>query len=444
MNAARFTAGLALVCVSSAALAQTRSLAGRVVDSVSNAPVPGARVSVETTDLSGVADANGRFSIAGVTAGRHTLLIRTASLDSLRASHRVAVSTADSATRVIRVPNAALVTAALCGSAPSNPGIVYGTVEIGGESTKPSNARVRAEWNDGTQFAETRTGFGGEYRLCGVPLDLPIQVNTLIENTNAAPYPVRVPANGRTVRVDLSVDRQSETNGVFTGVVHVDSSRTPVPNAEVILTEGRFRITDVPAGDHEVAVRRVGYSPLVTRLTFKSGESVERRIALNKIVTLDSVVTRAVRNAPNDFEEHRKLGLGHFLTRADIAKVENSRLDALLAMVPGLGLARGRMNAYVLSKRRPPSLAKPVQGATPFYVPEDHERRMGVIAGCYAQVYVDNTLMNPERPTTPFDVNTIPPSSIEAIEFYSGPSQLPLKYAKLNSDCGVLVIHTRR
>lgn len=43
-----------------------------------------------------------------------------------------------------------------------------------------------------------------------------------------------------------------------------------------------------------------------------------------------------------------------------------------------------------------------------------------------------------------FDINTVPASSVAAIDFYAGPSQTPLKYAKLNSACGVLVIHTRR
>ncbi len=33
---------------------------------------------------------------------------------------------------------------------------------------------------------------------------------------------------------------------------------------------------------------------------------------------------------------------------------------------------------------------------------------------------------------------------IEAIEFYSSPAQTPSKYSRLNSRCGVYVIHTRR
>jgi hypothetical protein len=35
-------------------------------------------------------------------------------------------------------------------------------------------------------------------------------------------------------------------------------------------------------------------------------------------------------------------------------------------------------------------------------------------------------------------------SSIEAIEFYATGAETPMKYASLNSECGVLVIHTLR
>ena len=59
-------------------------------------------------------------------------------------------------------------------------------------------------------------------------------------------------------------------------------------------------------------------------------------------------------------------------------------------------------------------------------------------------MYLDNLLMNPQQPTEPFDINTIAPEQIEAIEFYAGASQTPLRYSNLNSACGVLVIHRRR
>jgi len=53
-------------------------------------------------------------------------------------------------------------------------------------------------------------------------------------------------------------------------------------------------------------------------------------------------------------------------------------------------------------------------------------------------------MVNASRPTEPFDISTIEADQLEAVEYYSGPSQLPLKYATLDSRCGVLVLWTRR
>jgi hypothetical protein len=64
-------------------------------------------------------------------------------------------------------------------------------------------------------------------------------------------------------------------------------------------------------------------------------------------------------------------------------------------------------------------------------------------SACYVKVYLDDVLLNVGRPTPGFDVNTLLTDQIEAIEFYAGAAELPMRYSPLNSVCGVLVIHTR-
>src|SRR6185436_4531257 len=88
------------------------------------------------------------------------------------------------------------------------------------------------------------------------------------------------------------------------------------------------------------------------------GARVDREIHLNRIVTLDSVVTKASRGVTNEFEENRRLGLGHFFTRAELANQEGRTLSAVLATTPGLGLVRGRSSAWILSTRAPASIAR--------------------------------------------------------------------------------------
>ncbi len=99
-----------------------------------------------------------------------------------------------------------------------------------------------------------------------------------------------------------------------------------------------------------------------------------------------------------------------------------------------------------MSKRAPPRLRTPVTNGVgdDFYNPDATERARGVVAGCYARVYLDGALLNASSPAEPVNVNEFFIGSVEAIEFYSGPAQTPNKYSRLNSTCGVLVIHTRR
>ena len=94
-------------------------------------------------------------------------------------------------------------------------------------------------------------------------------------------------------------------------------------------------------------------------------------------------------------------------------------------------------------------------------LPDDADMTQGARAvPCYAQVYLDGILMFSGRkslepaaaPGMPrqmrfdplFDINTISPEAIEAIEYYATPASVPMKYGRDGSDCGVVVIHTRR
>jgi len=77
--------------------------------------------------------------------------------------------------------------------------------------------------------------------------------------------------------------------------------------------------------------------------------------------------------------------------------------------------------------------------------PDTAETNQGMPIGCYAQVYVDDVLMNGvKEPTEPFDISSIAPEQVGAVEFYAGPGQTPLKYGRMASNCGVLVIWRRR
>ena len=247
------------------------------------------------------------------------------------------------------------------------------------------------------------------------------------------------------------VDRRTgvQHRGSLSGVV-VDTAGKAVADAEVGIEalnlrtrsdeSGRFLLISVPAGTHLVTARAIGYSSATLTLQFNASGEVSRQFTLRRsIAKLDSVDVRATRTDSRllEFEEHRRVGLGRFLTRDDLEKQRNQSMANILAPLTGVGIVRGMGNrGWLLSRRALPS--------SNVYVPDRPEIAQGMKRACYAQVYVNDHIENAGIPTTPFDVNTFAPDQIEAIEWYAGPSQTPSRYARLNSSCGVLVIHTRR
>ena len=80
-----------------------------------------------------------------------------------------------------------------------------------------------------------------------------------------------------------------------------------------------------------------------------------------------------------------------------------------------------------------------------YYCPTSAERSQGLMAcACFAQVYLDDRLMNTSRPTEPFDANTIPVEDIAGVEFYATAASTPSRYSGLNAVCGVMLVWTRR
>jgi hypothetical protein len=255
------------------------------------------------------------------------------------------------------------------------------------------------------------------------------------------------------------------------GVVLSDVNAQPIADVEVAMPglktnvftgpSGAFRLENIPDGTHRLIARKIGYKESEVSIAFAGTQTVERSLVLSRVATLDTIAVTS--QVLREFEENRRIGLGRFLARADLEKLQGQPIGNTLSQVSGVALIRGRNGqGFIVSRRESPRLSTLTKKPDAFdfddpaippnvWCPDNKsDISRGFICGCYAKVYLDGALMNPperqgrsRRPTAPFDVNSIPSQMIEAIEWYSSPAQVPSRYSGSDSSCGVLLIHTR-
>jgi hypothetical protein len=448
------------------------TLAGVVVDSTTGDPVADAQVTLERTGKSGVSDRRGRFEIAGVLPGKFDVAVRTASLDSLNAATRYSIVLVDSMLPVsLRVPSVGQVLTSLCGERTrKDQGLLVGNAAFRAGNAA-AEVPVRAAWigaNGEAHLMQTRTSGAGSYLFCSIPTDRTVSVQAIAQSASSAPSSVRLSSSRRHARVDLMLDSGRVATASMTGYVLTDSTERPIADAEVSILDvgliasssstGAFQIAGIPPGDHHLRVRKIGYGVLDTTLHFAAAQSGRRRIYLSPVTLLDSVkvVGRVRDTGMDEFWENRRLGLGHFYTREQIAKFDNLKVADFLVQTPGAAIALGSGHqAWISGNGRVTSLHSG-------FVVNPVDAALGAKSyNCYSTVYLDDAIVfDPGTPRSPdgrvngtpvsssapplFDINSISPSQIEAIEYYSGPGQIPQKYMRLNTPCGVMVIHTRR
>jgi hypothetical protein len=461
----------AIVASMAPTLTVAQSIRGTVIDSVSGKPVASARVAVYNTAFQTVADSLGRFAFSDVPAGDRALTIHTASLDSLSASYTVPVTVSGATTIAVRVPSALQIAGTACGDGYGSGGIVLGRLKLD-DSTGSLAGTVSAEWktaagSEAPKWVSATADARGRFALCGVPLDTALSLRALTDGASGQATGFRVSSAARFGRTELVLRRERTTTATFAGVV-TDSTNKPIINAEVMLPDlgkgtgtneqGVFVLRDLPAGSQRVVVRHVGYGAIETQLMFASGQTLQRHIMMVRSTTLDSVVVteKSTDHALDDFEVNRRLGLGHFLTRAELAPQEGRSTGAVLTSIPGIKVYVMGPYAWVGSSRHN-ATSLHGGGVGKLGLDKADSLKQAPLWECYALVYLDRNLIwrgqkytyrTPQGVVTQweplFDINTIPVSSIEAIEFYATGAETPMKYASLNSECGVLVIHTLR
>lgn len=233
--------------------------------------------------------------------------------------------------------------------------------------------------------------------------------------------------------------QQPATTIVFGTVRNV--SGVPIPGADIWLDgttakivsndSGEFRIDNAPNGRQKVMVRRVGFRPDYRRVSLSPGDTRQVKFTLEGMLEeLDAVIVTAQKGANGrmaQFWARRMVGVGVFITRADIDRRHPPQTSDLFHSVMGIRVIGG-------SASDPIRLVTGRQAMTPL--------RGANSAGsniCPMQYYVDGMFMAPGT----FSIDEIVPVQIEAIEIFRGPSEIPARFRQRETGCGLVVIWTR-
>jgi hypothetical protein len=247
------------------------------------------------------------------------------------------------------------------------------------------------------------------------------------------------------------------------GRVMAETGRRALANAEVAVPRlglrtlsdslGRYRLMSVPSGEHLVVTRAVGFHPDSLVTVFEGDEALVADVllkpAVNALEAVHVVETSrpVVRGKMAAYAERKAAGIGHFIDRDKFAKDENRRLsDIVGSNVPGVSIYRGgSSNAWVASSRTMSTAKCAMCKVSRNELLDDFDVRAGAPLACYLDVYLDGSLIydSSARKTPLFNLNSMSPSEIEAVEVYSGPSQTPTQYNKTSGGCGVMLIWTR-
>ena len=457
----RLLAGLTLaLLLSPPARAQaTGSIEGTITDSVHARPLAGAsvratRLGVEPeTTLAASTDARGRFRFDRLAEGRYAVGFLSDLLDSLEYGApvpHVSVVAGRTAHVDLAVPSGAALRAAACPGVkfPARTGALLGHVTDASTERPLAAARLLVAWTELTidsanhvptaedRLTRATADADGQFRLCGVPTGEWLVVQVQLANRAGSILRVSIDdAVGVLVR-NLSFSMEGsrplaqvaerapdDTSPLppLTGTASVtgtvrSAGGQPVSDAQVSLlnaglpsrtdARGEFVLLGLPAGTHDVEVRKLGYRVDRRSVDLRGGQPVRIEVQLERAVVLDSIAVVARRVRYPEFESRRKWATdGKFLGEDELERHHVQTVSEIVATIPAFNVVGAGVDARVLSSR----------------------------GGCPAVIVVDHVRVQ--------SINEVQPSLVGAMEFYPGASGAPMQY---RSPCGTIVIWTKR
>jgi hypothetical protein len=423
---------------------------GVAFDSLRNAPLPGALVSMAGVSRTTFADSRGRFEFETVTPGTYRLEMQHPVLDTIGLSgvtRSVRVTDGRDEVRVA-VPSFETLWNAACRGipVPRDSGFVFGTVRNAVGGGRMADAMIDLTWIDVSNDKETglkqrrwraqaRTDANGDYEVCGVPTELDLRVRATTDSSASGLIDI-LPRGLRVQRRDLVVgpaDTAVIRRGTIVGTV-TDTSGKPVASARVITdgvpevrsdSAGRFLVRSVPAGTRQIEVLALGMSPSLATADIVPGDTALIAVQLRRITTLDVVrVTASARQRRllQAMEDRKRIGLGKLLDSTSVGAM--GTMSAVFSALPSVEVVRGRFaNQFIITL---PALGR--------------ARR------CVATLFIDGIRQAGFRgdAQSAYDMlNALHTDEIAAIEVFAHALMTPAEFMVPGDPCGAVAVWTK-
>ena len=443
----------------------TASAVGTVFDSLRLRHLAGARIRVDSTELTAIVDAEGRFHIEKIPPGTHYLSVEHPLLDTagviLRSDPENYVAGETHMTE-LGTPAPETLIGALCSPAwrARGPAALLGRVREADSGSPATGAKVSLVWYELAVGAgirkvprvrESLVGPDGIYRICGLPAevdgrlqvirgpltsgDIPISFGhdllAMRSLTIAAPSALvasTAPSDSSQPAAPRASARGTGTARLTGRVLSKDGR--PLVGARIQLegttraaqtrTGGDFVLDSLPPGTQTVSVRLLGYAPIESAVDLSSRDSKTVTLTMDNFVpVLETVRVDAQRERGLDdvgFARRKRSGQGWTMD-ADAIKSRNAMMFSdILRSAPGLRITSQNGQQMIESARDP-------------------------TGGCI-NIWLDGTQW---QQLEPGDVDQfVKPYELGAIEVYS-PATTPAEYQPSGrTGCSTIVAWTLR
>lgn len=204
---------------------------------------------------------------------------------------------------------------------------------------------------------------------------------------------------------------------------------------------GGFSLRGVEPGLRRVRLERIGYGTETVMVVVQPGAAVEVAVSMSiQAIELDAVdVMVSTAFDRRSFDVRARLGWGTHYSPEEIDRIQPQRVsDLLRARVRGVTTVTDYLGTRVVSRRSVSAMTDTLQAARRLGAGADSADIRAFMSGaqyCSLAIYLDG------MPLVDFDIDSLDPRSIEAVEVYHGQGT-PIQY--MANRCGAVLIWTRR